>query len=341
MSDHRPIEIIGGGLAGLSLGLALRRAGVPVALHEAGEYPRHRVCGEFITGLGPATIERLSLAPLLADALHHDEVAWSIGDAPPQLQRLPQAALGLSRHVLDARLADAFTAAGGELHTRSRVTDLAPRAGRVFANGRRRAADASWIGLKVHVRGLALVRDLEMHLGNEAYVGLSRVEGGAVNVCGLFRRRAVTARGAVLLLEYLRAAGLAVLAGRLTTAELNAESFCAVAALGFDRSVRPTDRVCLGDAGAMIPPFTGNGMAMAFQSAELALAPLLAYSRGEYTWSDTVHATHAALRGRFRVRLASADALHPFLLKPRRQRWFAALGRARLLPFGPLYATLH
>ena len=33
MISPPPIEIIGGGLAGLSLGLALRRAGVPFSLH--------------------------------------------------------------------------------------------------------------------------------------------------------------------------------------------------------------------------------------------------------------------------------------------------------------------
>ena len=59
----RGVEIVGGGLAGLSLGLALRRAGVPVTLHEAGEYPRHRVCGEFIAGLDERTRARLGLDP--------------------------------------------------------------------------------------------------------------------------------------------------------------------------------------------------------------------------------------------------------------------------------------
>jgi 2-polyprenyl-6-methoxyphenol hydroxylase-like FAD-dependent oxidoreductase len=144
-----------------------------------------------------------------------------------------------------------------------------------------------------------------------------------------------------VLLEHVVAAGLDDLAARLRRATIEPETFCAVAALEFDRSVRHADGIWLGDAGATIPPFTGNGMAMAFQSAELALDPLLAYARGGCDWKATVRATAAALRGRFRVRLASAHALHPFLLRPQPQRWFAALSRARLLPFRPLYASLH
>lgn len=338
-SPHR-IEIIGGGLAGLSLGLALRRAKVPVTLYEAGEYPRHRVCGEFITGLARATITRLGLGPLLADALVHRELAWFIGENPPRMQRLPSPALGLSRHALDARLADAFVAAGGELQTGTRCTDLTARVGRVFATGRR-PGRSPWLGLKLHARELALTRELELHLGTNAYVGLSKVEGGAVNVCGLFRRRPLNGRGPALMLAYLRATGLDALAARLDASEIDAATVCAVAALAFDRRVARGERVVLGDACAMIPPFTGNGMAMAFQSAELALGPLVAFAHGKTEWPASVRAIQSALRAHFRVRLASADALHPFLLRPAQQRWFAALTRARLIPFRPIFAALH
>jgi flavin-dependent dehydrogenase len=341
MTTPHPIEIVGGGLAGLSLGLALRREGIPVTLHEAGTYPRHRVCGEFITGLEASTISRLHLADALRGALRHHEVAWCWGNDSVQTHRLPSPALGISRHRLDAHLARQFVAAGGELRTGSRLAELENRPGRVFANGRRRTMRSLWLGLKIHARGLTLTRDLEMHLGGHSYVGLTRVETDVVNICGLFRRRAITARGADVLLAYLRAAGLTTLAGRIAAAGLDPDSFCAVAALEFDRRMPTTDRLCLGDAGATIPPFTGNGMAMAFQSAEIALAPLLAFARGERSWAETCGRTNAALRARFRVRLASADAVHPFLLQPRRQRWAAALGRARLLPFGSLYASLH
>ncbi len=343
MNPPHHLEIVGGGLAGLSLGLALRHHApeVPVKILEAGNYPRHRVCGEFITGLSRTTIARLGLAPFLRDALAHREVAWFLRGEPTRHQTLPSPALGLSRHALDARLAAAFVAAGGELHTDTRVTDLATKPGRVFATGRRRGR-SPWIGLKFHVRDLATARDLELHLGDHAYVGLSRVEDGAVNVCGLFRRRALAARGSRLLLDYLHATGLDELRARLAAADIDAASFCAVAALAFDRtSAIAANRIQLGDACAMIPPFTGNGMAMAFQSAEAALEPLLRFARGQCDWAASCRATHAALRGRFRLRLASADVLHPFLLRPRRQRWLAALNRARLLPLGPLYAALH
>ncbi|MDP3072541.1 MAG: NAD(P)-binding protein [Opitutaceae bacterium] len=337
----RPIEIIGGGLAGLALGCALRREGVEVTLHEAGDYPRHRVCGEFIAGLRPATIARLGLGPMLAGAIEHRRVAWFLRNAPPHSHTLPAPAIALSRFALDARLAATFTALGGDLRLRSRVAAVEPRAGRVFATGRRRQTASPWLGLKLHAHGLSLAQDLEMHLGENCYVGLARIEDGGVNVCGLFRRGLAAGTGATLLLNCLRAAGLAALADRIARARIDPASVCAVAGVAFDRRPPPTTRLCLGDTLAMIPPFTGNGMAMAFQSAELALAPLLAYARGTAPWAEALRAAQRAQRNKFRMRLVSADALHPFLLGRRRQRWLAALGRARLLPFRPLFAALH
>jgi menaquinone-9 beta-reductase len=341
MNHPRTIEIIGGGLAGLSLGLALRRAAVPVTLFEAGTYPRHRVCGEFIAGLASPTIGALGLAPFLADALRHREVAWFVQEKICREQTLPVPALAISRHGLDARLAAALVDAGGDLHTGSRIVGSDQTPGRIFATGRRRTR-SPWLGLKVHALDLHLTRDLELHLGAEAYVGLARIDARRVNVCGLFRRRVLRGQGPALVLDYVRKAGLPRLAERLAASSLDADSFRAVAAVGFDRQVPvAADRLYLGDACAMIPPFTGNGMAMAFQSAALALPVLRSYAHGETTWTAAMRTVQAALRRQFRLRLAAAAVLHPFLLQPPRQRWLAALNRTRLLPLRPLYAALH
>ena len=43
------IGIIGGGLAGLTAALHLSKAGFEVLLFEKERYPKHKVCGEYIS----------------------------------------------------------------------------------------------------------------------------------------------------------------------------------------------------------------------------------------------------------------------------------------------------
>jgi menaquinone-9 beta-reductase len=341
-AQPRPVEIIGGGLAGLSLGLALRRSGVPVTLFEAGVYPRHRVCGEFITGLAEDTIDRLGLAPFLADAKHHREIAWFKHGESLRRQTLPEPALALSRHSLDKRLATAFVTAGGDLRTQTRIRPDEAPAGRIFSTGRR-PARPQWIGLKCHAFHLPLAAELELHLGDQAYVGLCPVEDGRVNVSGLFRQRddLDSVNRETALFTYLRAAGLAALADRLAVGEIDPASFSAVAGLGFSKPSARTDRIVLGDTYAMIPPFTGHGMAMAFQSAQEALDPLLAWSHGRASWPATLHTVQTRLRHLFRIRLSAAAVLHPFLYQPAGQRWLGRASRLGLLPLRSLYRVTH
>ena len=345
MNTPRPIEIVGGGLAGLSLGLALRRAGVPVTLHEAGAYPRHRVCGEFIAGLDPGTRRALRLDPFFGDVRYHQEVAWFRDGALFHRHTLPAPALALSRHTLDERLASAFVAAGGELRTHSRVPPDSGPPGRVHAQGRRAASESTWLGLKVHARGLALAAPLELHLGDQAYVGLCSVDHDTVNVCGLFRRRpGLELDRATALPAYLRASGLSELTDRLGSVEIDPESHCAVSALAFGPAPEEEakdEKLSLGDAHAFVPPFTGNGMAMAFQSAALALEPLLRWARNESDWAAAVAAVREKLRARFRLRLAGSSLFHFALLQPAAQAAFRASARAGLVPFSSLYRVTH
>lgn len=337
-SALRPLEVVGGGLAGLSLGLALRRRGLPVTVIDAGDYPRTRVCGEFISGLADDTIAHLGLGDVLASAKPHRDVAWFHGGKVMLRHALPATAWAISRLELDARLAAAFERAGGHLRTRTRG-DATPRAGRVNATGRRRS-DAPWVGLKGHVRGLAVECGLELHLGREAYVGLCALPEGSVNVCGLFRRQPGSG-GPNALLAHLRGAGLDELAGRVAAAEPVPGTSAAVAGLAFGRTARTPGEVSLGDAQCLLPPFFGNGMASAFQMAETALDPLERWARGETGWDETCAAVDRRLRRRFRLRALVGGALHLLLLSPSRQRWLGGLARRGVLPTRLLYATLH
>ena len=72
----REITIAGGGLAGLSLASALCSHDVRVTVLEAGAYPRHRVCGEFISGVSEITLTTLGIADLFDGAQRHRSLAW-------------------------------------------------------------------------------------------------------------------------------------------------------------------------------------------------------------------------------------------------------------------------
>ena len=115
------ITIAGGGLAGLSLGIALSRRGVPVLIREAGSYPRHRVCGEFVNGVTHDTLVNLGIDSLFEDALRHGSTRWWMGSTRILEARLPRPALGMSRWLMDERLRIEFENSGGELSTNDRV----------------------------------------------------------------------------------------------------------------------------------------------------------------------------------------------------------------------------
>jgi hypothetical protein len=217
-------------------------------------------------------------------------------------------------------LAARFRECGGNLREGERWRDDQTVEGVVRASGRRlRPVDHGWrwLGLKIHARDVSLRADLEMHGLRDAYVGLCRLGDGSVNVCGLFRLRA-RARG-------LPAPGPDLLRGhpgtllhtRLAGAVLDKTSFCAVAGFSFGWAPRVHQaECCLGDALAIIPPVTGNGMSMALEAAELALEPLAAYSRGTVSWEAAQRAISRACEQAFAQRLAWARWLHWLAFTP-------------------------
>jgi flavin-dependent dehydrogenase len=103
----------------------------------------------------------------------------------------------------------------------------------------------------------------------------------------------------------------------MASAEFDENSFCVVAGL----SLRPRRAVansdcCIGDAITMIPPITGNGMSMALESAELAIEPLIAWSRGEISWAETQSKIARCCDATFARRLFWAKWLQRCVLMP-------------------------
>jgi flavin-dependent dehydrogenase len=320
------ITIAGGGLAGLSLGIALQQRDVDVLIHEAATYPRHRVCGEFISGVTVECLDRLGIADCLADATRLVRSSWH--DEAGLLGKMQVEGRGISRWILDDRLQKKFLAFGGRVATNSRIK---PGEGIVWAAGRPRRP-GHWIGLKCHAQRLHLDDDLEMFAAANGYIGLAKIEEGKVNICGLFKKnQQPNGKGPAMLLSALRHGGLNDLADRLGSADLDESSFCGVA--GFELGRQRAPAFSIGDACTMIPPFTGNGMSMAFESAECALQPALDYAEGRKSWQEAAIEVAAAQAKRFRRRLLVASGLHKLLTTRKGLQFSTSLARRRLIPY--------
>lgn len=345
MKALRRITIVGGGLAGLGLGIALRRLGVPASVLEAGHYPRHRVCGEFICGRGLDVLRGWDqLNGLIFEGAQWAESARFCFDRlKGPLRLLPRRALCISRFDLDARLAREFCRIGGELHEGTRCREETLGEGFVRASGRRRASSAlsvRWFGIKAHARAVRLEADLEMHVARDGYVGLCRLDGHTVNVCGLFRQGSApnphvipgekaqpkpsesTVRTPALGL--LKGDPGSILGDRMEQAVFEEGSFCAVAGLPIPDQNADEARECrVGDALAMIPPVTGNGMSMAFESAQIAAEPLARFSQGACSWEQAVSQMRSQYARTFARRLAWGAWLNRVILSHHLQRWAA------------------
>jgi 2-polyprenyl-6-methoxyphenol hydroxylase-like FAD-dependent oxidoreductase len=319
----RPITIVGGGLAGLTLGILLRRANIPVTLFEAAHYPRHRVCGEFISGAGSEILRSLNIPTTEARA-----ATLFLDRRDPLRLQLPEPALCISRYQLDAALAEKFQMAGGELRAGERFQIEARNEAVVRASGRRRAEHrhGHLFGLKAHAHEVKLASDLELHFKPNRYVGICRLADDRANICGLFYSDHALPN---LQERWREIFSDCIASPALEHARWDEASFCAVAGLTLGPFHNDSE-FCIGDAAAMIPPLTGNGMSMAFESAALAAPELELYSAGERTWDETIRVHNLNWRRAFSRRLRWANWTQRLVFSAAGQRFLYLI--ARLAP---------
>ena len=64
MEARFDVVIVGGGLAGLTSAIHLSKSGLKVSLIEKNEFPKHKVCGEYISNEVLSYFDSLGLAIL-------------------------------------------------------------------------------------------------------------------------------------------------------------------------------------------------------------------------------------------------------------------------------------
>ncbi len=332
------IQINGGGLAGLALGVFLRKHGVETKLIEAGHYPKHKVCGEFICGVSLDILSDLGIAEVIAQSAVHRKMAWWMEESKVLEDNLPTAAWGLSRYKIDNDLARLFVDLGGQLSTGERFHKQdAP--GYVWGTGKRKKR-GRWIGLKIHALDTE-IEGLEMHVGKRGYIGLCGIEDGKTNCCGLFRvDKSVKGSGGELIYNYLKANGLLGLSAAFKKWQKDEASFSATAGFSFG-SQEQVGEFCVGDASYLIPPFTGNGMSMALESSWLAGPHLIKYAKQEIAWEQAVRGYRQDCADFFQKRMKLSGAMQPLLFHRLGRTLLKTTAKTGILPFEFLFHQLR
>lgn len=345
----RKITIIGGGLAGLSLGVYLRKLGVDTEIRESGTYPKHKVCGEFICGVKDQTLIDMGLENVITDSIHHRDMSWWMNGSPFMERQLPQVAWGISRYKLDEDLAEQFVKMGGVLSLNHRVKldgeAEETEEGVVYGVGKRKDTQQKhrWIGLKIHAVDVpdSDIKGLEMHMGERGYMGVCGVEGQRVNCCGLFRiDKSIKGSGIDLILNYLEANGIEKLADKLRAWSVDTESFSATAGFALGGQAR-VGGFCVGDALHVIPPFTGNGMSMALESSHIAGDWLARYAKEEISWDETLAGYDTECHAFFKKRMSLSRSVHPLFFKPLGRAALKLSAKSGILPFKHLFSQLR
>lgn len=115
VSHQLPLDlaIIGGGPAGTAGALEARQHGLQVAIWESGRFPRHKVCGEFVSSESLPWLQR-EIPTAMARSAVIRRVEFIARGGRRHSLALPSTARGLSRFVLDEALWQAAIRRGAE-----------------------------------------------------------------------------------------------------------------------------------------------------------------------------------------------------------------------------------
>ena len=159
------------------------------------------------------------------------------------------------------------------------------------------------VGFKTHVSAAGISKGIcEIYSFPGGYAGLSNVEDGFANLCFLIKSDVVRSSGGDAQELVARVVSRNKRASESLKAAMPQGEWLAVSIDGFGaRRPSPAENLfAIGDAASFIDPFTGSGMVMAFESAEI-LANILTTGPLEYAAHAYAAEYHRAFQNRLRV----------------------------------------
>ncbi len=335
------VAIVGGGLAGLTCALHLSKSGIDVLLIEKHTYPRHRVCGEYVSNEVVPYLKRLGIDPFKEGAVPISTFEISTKNGGTARANLPLGGFGMSRYALDFLLfekvkKDITTVFDqvNEIRFKDDLFTVTTQNGETYhsqfvigAFGKRSNLDvllqrsfiderSPWLAVKGHYIFDFPEDRVSLHNFDGGYCGLSKTETGAVNACYLVKYEA-----------FKKSSGIGDFQNTVMSQNPHLKTFFKNAMPVFERpltiaqvsfhSKNPVEDhiFMIGDSAGLIHPLCGNGMAMAIHSAKL-VSELLVEAFQSNTWDRSVLEVTYAKRWKqtFQSRLFYGRQLQRLLL---------------------------
>jgi len=302
------VIIIGGGLAGLCNAIHLSKLGKKVLLIEKNEYPKHKVCGEYISNEVLPYLDFLEVNPFDFGAVRINKFQLSTTKSNIISAKLPLGGFGISRYTLDLVLSEKAKENGVtilqdvvlnitflkdvfQVETKDNNTFTSKIT--IGAFGKRSLLDVKmarnfiqkkspYLGVKIHVKGNFKEDLVALHNFKGGYCGVSKVENNAINLCYItnyatfkqYKNIEDFQEQVVFKNNYLKEI--------FHSSEALFEKPLSISQISFETKKPVENHILMcGDSAGMIHPLCGNGMSMAIQSAQLASKLILNYFNGE------------------------------------------------------------
>ena len=270
-------------------------------LLERGRFPRHKVCGEFISPEGVELLAGLGLDFLVRRSPRIAQARLFSGASVAETVLSPPAA-AISRYVLDHALWNRTREAGADCREQVEARAITGRetftigtscgdftaqtvinaSGR-WSNLRRSRLSQpkreKWIGWKAHFWEKESLPSVDLYFFDGGYCGVQPLGDGRVNVCAMVQAAAADSMEQMLGLH-------PALTERSRTWQPASETV-ATSPLVFAPPQAEEDGVLFaGDAAGFIDPFVGDGISLALRSGTMAAEALQPVWEGKSSLSE-------------------------------------------------------
>ena len=296
MNSNNKISIIGGGLAGFSAAIDLLNRNYDVVVFEKNEYPKHKVCGEFISNEVLPYLKALGLDIESLRPTNITKTVLSTHSGKTIKTDLPLGGFGISRYTLDNYLFKKVIELGGKVVKDSVISidfsdnffTISTQSNQVFkskivlgAFGKRSNLDielkrnfiqqkSPWLAVKAHYSGNFQNDLVGLHNFKGGYCGVSKVENDVINICYLVQFESFKEfKNIADFQEHIMYKNKNI-KNIFEKSKMLFDNPLTISQISFEDKPKIENHVLMiGDSAGLIHPLCGNGMAMAIHSAKI------------------------------------------------------------------------